>query len=267
MSVGMGKFDSVEAIIAYRWMLDGGGDDSITFGEDSGEWAERFNLDDNDRADVEGMLTRSMGESWRAELLEECSHWSPRISETYVANAHHGFDCFDDSHDVPCPTIETADHQHVEVIRDALDNLHSSAGIILTGDDRGFVYAESFSSLASLSAEWLRLQGVSDDIEREGMREEHAEWVTSPRYSSHEQDDCEWCAPVEGFAISARVNWKGIASRVVGFDSGSLIVVMVGDDARRVIDPENITTIGDDYCHECGDINCRGDGRATDADE
>ena len=39
-------------------------------------------------------------------------------------------------------------------------------------------------------------------------------------------------------------------------------MIMVGDDHKHVIDPEDVTIIDPDaYCHECGQIGCTHDGR------
>lgn len=66
--------------------------------------------------------------------------------------------------------------------------------------------------------------------------------------------------------------WPGIAFEVVGWQTepnedmvwtgqqertGELVVCMVGDDRLHLVSPEDVTPIGDDYCHECGQIGCR----------
>jgi hypothetical protein len=44
--------------------------------------------------------------------------------------------------------------------------------------------------------------------------------------------------------------------------TGMVYMIMVGDDHKHVIDPDDITKIDDDdYCHECGQIGCTADGR------
>lgn len=41
-------------------------------------------------------------------------------------------------------------------------------------------------------------------------------------------------------------------------ETGNIMVVMVGDDRRHVVDPNDVTPIGDDeYCPECGQLGCR----------
>lgn len=56
---------------------------------------------------------------------------------------------------------------------------------------------------------------------------------------------------------------SGIAFRYVGQTfGGKARMVMVGDDREHLIDPEDITTLGeDDYCRECGQVGCAADGR------
>lgn len=44
--------------------------------------------------------------------------------------------------------------------------------------------------------------------------------------------------------------------------TGRVIVVMIGDDAHHVVDPDDLVHLDeDDYCHECGQIGCGHDGR------
>lgn len=44
--------------------------------------------------------------------------------------------------------------------------------------------------------------------------------------------------------------------------TGMVYMIMVGDDHKHVIDPEDVTIIDPDaYCHECGQIGCTHDGR------
>lgn len=44
--------------------------------------------------------------------------------------------------------------------------------------------------------------------------------------------------------------------------TGRVVLVMVGDDRSHSVDPDDVSVIGeDDYCHECGQVGCRGDGR------
>lgn len=51
--------------------------------------------------------------------------------------------------------------------------------------------------------------------------------------------------------------WDGIER-----PTGRVLVVMVGDDVRTAVDPEDLTPIEDaDYCSECGQIGCTADGR------
>lgn len=43
-------------------------------------------------------------------------------------------------------------------------------------------------------------------------------------------------------------------------ETGMVYMIMVGDDYKHVIDPENVT-ITPDYCRVCGQIGCTHDGR------
>lgn len=50
--------------------------------------------------------------------------------------------------------------------------------------------------------------------------------------------------------------WSGYESR-----TGSVVVVMIGDDKRHIVDQDDLTPIKRaDYCGECGQIGCTHDG-------
>jgi hypothetical protein len=50
--------------------------------------------------------------------------------------------------------------------------------------------------------------------------------------------------------------WSGIENR-----TGRVVCTMVGDDARWLFDPEDITPLEREaYCGECGQVGCRHDG-------
>jgi hypothetical protein len=52
--------------------------------------------------------------------------------------------------------------------------------------------------------------------------------------------------------------WTGIEER-----TGKVLCVMVGDDRRFAIDPDDLTALDDeDYCGGCGQVGCCADGRA-----
>ncbi len=49
-----------------------------------------------------------------------------------------------------------------------------------------------------------------------------------------------------------------------GFEqpTGNVIMVMIGDDREFSFDPDDVTPINEDeYCHSCGQIGCKADGR------
>lgn len=51
--------------------------------------------------------------------------------------------------------------------------------------------------------------------------------------------------------------WSGCENR-----TGMLVIVMVGDDAMHLVNPDDVSDIDEDeYCHECGQIGCAHDGR------
>jgi hypothetical protein len=63
--------------------------------------------------------------------------------------------------------------------------------------------------------------------------------------------------------------WRGIAFGVLGWeqsapdedgdtsDTGKVVVVMVGDDKRWVVNEDDITPLAEhDYCGGCGQIGC-----------
>lgn len=244
MGIGFGKFDSVGAIWYYRAMLDGSSSDSISFGE--GEWAERF-----DGPLVESDLVSLIGKDWFAQTLDEMSH-----------GGHYG---------IAADNASSEEYDsHSELISDALEELATCAGFILTGDSQGFVYGESFNTPTDLEREWERLRKVEADLYRDAMREEHSEFVRYGDRVNHPSDElgdwCEDCAPVEGFDIGDTVNFAGIASRVVGYDDGDLIIVMIGDDNRRTIHTDNLEKV-EDYCASCGQVGCYGDGRPVEGSD
>jgi hypothetical protein len=43
--------------------------------------------------------------------------------------------------------------------------------------------------------------------------------------------------------------------------TGMVVVVMIGDDTKHVVDPSDLTAIArEDYCGECGQVGCQHDG-------
>lgn len=57
-------------------------------------------------------------------------------------------------------------------------------------------------------------------------------------------------------APDADTEWTGIEER-----TGQVIAIMVGDDHRHVVDPNDLTPIAREaYCGECGQVGCSHDG-------
>lgn len=50
--------------------------------------------------------------------------------------------------------------------------------------------------------------------------------------------------------------WSGYEN-----ETGRAVMVMVGDDYRHKIDPQDVSIIPEEsYCHKCGQIGCTADG-------
>lgn len=66
--------------------------------------------------------------------------------------------------------------------------------------------------------------------------------------------------------------WRGVAFVVLGWETepdeatewtgqevrtGNLLVVMIGDDKRHSVDPDDVSPIAEEeFCRECGQIGC-----------
>lgn len=51
-------------------------------------------------------------------------------------------------------------------------------------------------------------------------------------------------------------DWSGYEVR-----TGRLVCIMVGDDRRFTVDPDDVSTLArEEYCSECGQIGCSHDG-------
>jgi hypothetical protein len=89
------------------------------------------------------------------------------------------------------------------------------------------------------------------------------------RRRNYEADDKTF--PADAYRVRG---WgAGIAFRVRGWETepdedigcenrtGMIVVVMVGDDAQHIVDPEDVTPLKrEEYCGECGQIGCGHDG-------
>ena len=90
---------------------------------------------------------------------------------------------------------------------------------------------------------------------------------------NYEADDAAF--PADAYSVAG---WgAGIAWRVYGWETeptedtewdgieertGRVVVVMVGDDRRFSVDPDDLTPLGElDYCASCGQVGCTHDGR------
>lgn len=91
------------------------------------------------------------------------------------------------------------------------------------------------------------------------------------RYTHYEADDATFSA--DAYRVTG---WDGVAFSVLGWETepdddtewsgmeprtGSVVVVMVGDDRKHVVDPDDVTPLDRAaYCGECGQIGCGHDG-------
>ena len=95
------------------------------------------------------------------------------------------------------------------------------------------------------------------------------------RRKSFERDDEAF--PADAYRVAG---WPAVAVSVLGWETepdedtewsgcevrtGRVLAVMVGDDHRHSVDPEDMSPIDElDYCAECGQIGCCHDGRDRD---
>lgn len=84
----------------------------------------------------------------------------------------------------------------------------------------------------------------------------------------YETDDVAF--PAEAYAVRG---YRGVAFAVLGWETepddatewsgmeertGRVVVVMIGDDRRHVVDLSDLSPLAaDDYCAECGQVGCR----------
>ena len=58
-------------------------------------------------------------------------------------------------------------------------------------------------------------------------------------------------------------DWSGYENR-----TGRVVVTMIGDDARHVVDVDDLTPLDElAYCASCGQIRCANDGRDRDEED
>lgn len=90
--------------------------------------------------------------------------------------------------------------------------------------------------------------------------------------TNYDEDDKAF--PANAYAVRG---YRGIAFHVLGWETepdedtewsgyemrtGRVVVVMVGDDRRHAVDPEDVTALDDlAYCAVCGQVGCTHDGR------
>jgi hypothetical protein len=77
------------------------------------------------------------------------------------------------------------------------------------------------------------------------------------RYKVKGDDDAAWFVYGWETEPDEDTEWSGCENR-----TGNVVAVMVGDDRKHSIDPDDLIEIGeDDYCHVCGALGCTHDGR------
>lgn len=60
----------------------------------------------------------------------------------------------------------------------------------------------------------------------------------------------------EEFVNDEDTIWTGMQT-----PTGNAVMIMVGDDRKFIVDPEDVEAISDDdYCPECGQIGCKAYG-------
>lgn len=95
------------------------------------------------------------------------------------------------------------------------------------------------------------------------------------RRGHYESDDATF--PHEAYRVR---QYQGIAFHVLGWETepdedtewsgqwartGNALAVMVGDDRRHSVDPDDLAPLDDlAYCASCGQIGCAHDGRVRD---
>ena len=88
---------------------------------------------------------------------------------------------------------------------------------------------------------------------------------------NYEIDNDRW--PDDAYFVQG---FNGVAMRVMGWETqpdedtvwdglekrtGMVICIMVGDDYRHIVDPDDISEMDPlSYCHVCGQIGCAHDG-------
>lgn len=74
---------------------------------------------------------------------------------------------------------------------------------------------------------------------------------------------------IHGAEIEVSEDWDDEVSPgcEVWRETGRVVAVMVGDDARHTFDPADLEPLGElDYCAECGQVGCTHDGRDREGD-
>lgn len=128
-----------------------------------------------------------------------------------------------------------------------------AAGSILDVDSQGFVSRTDYATRTELDAEWERLESEYDAFMTCEDCGEYDEQCTC------NLPDCFTYNPSDRFTVT---EYPGVAFYVCGVNHESATVVMVGDDATHIVDPDDLTKIDSDaYCHGCGQLACTGDGR------
>lgn len=98
-------------------------------------------------------------------------------------------------------------------------------------------------------------------MRRRNWEDDETRWPNDARWEHSQYDGIAFRVYGWETEPDEDTEWSGIEQR-----TGRVIAVMVGDDRRHSLDPEDFTMIDDlDYCAECGQIGCTHDGREREA--
>lgn len=130
--------------------------------------------------------------------------------------------------------------------------------------------------VSSLSGEWVDEYSLKDPQEDLGITDEEVAAGMLDDVADHYDDGFGVAVSetIEATALlhawqpvddDARYGHAGVAWYIVAQspDGSEVDAIMVGDDATHRLRRDDLQLLDeDDYCSECGQIGCRGDGRA-----